>query len=70
MAFRVSRATALRVETDRVEQIILVPRFWRRVWTTESLLEELHGIGLNYTLEELSRINDELHERGVVEDVA
>lgn len=69
MAFKVKQAKALQVETDRVESILLIPRFWRRVWTQEMLKEELDKIGLVYTLEELGHINDELHRRGVVEDV-
>lgn len=69
MGFRVKLSKALQVESDRVESIILMPKYWRRVWTSEELCQELNALGLDYKLEEVERINDELHRRGVVEDV-
>mgnify|MGYP001559718056 FL=1 len=70
MPFRVSHATWLRVEADRIQSIILMPRHWRRAWTPQSLQEALHDIGLDYSLPDVQALNDELHRRGVVEDVA
>ncbi len=69
MAFVVSKTTWLQVEGDRVQAIITVPRFWRRKWDDKSLLKELNDIGLAYTLDEIKVLNDELHTRGIVEDV-
>ena len=69
MPFKVAHNTWLRIETDRVEAIILMPKFWKRAWTPQSLKEELAGIGLEYSMPEIEEINDELHRRGVVEDI-
>lgn len=69
MPWRVSYANWLQVETDRVQQIILMPRHWHRVWTAKSLQAELAEIGLDYSRPECEQINDELHRRGIVEDV-
>ena len=69
MAWKVTKAKWLQVETDRVESIVLMPKFWRRVWTPESLQGALKGIGLEYSMPDVQLINDELHTRGVVEDL-
>lgn len=69
MSFRMKRALALKVCTDQVEKIVVMPRYRNTVWTTGSLHELLLGIGLDYTLQEVSLINEELHNRGVVEDI-
>ena len=70
MPWRVKTAIWLKVETDRVEEIILLPRYWGRSWTPRSLKEELRKTqGLFYSLPEINQINGELHTRGVVEDV-
>ena len=68
MPWKVSAAKWLQVETDRVEAIVLMPKFWHRAWKPESLQETLKEIGLDYSLPEVQLINDELHARGVVED--
>ena len=68
MAWKVSAAKWLQVETDRVQTIVLMPKFWHRAWTPESLQEELLTIGLEYSMPYIRLINDELHARGVVED--
>lgn len=70
MAFRVKRAKMLQVCTDQIEAIITMARFRNKVWTDKTLHWELTHIGLDYTLEEVQRMNDELHTRGIVEDVA
>ena len=69
MPFRVSDDTWLKVEANRVQSIICVPKFWRRAWTPESLKEALDEIGLHYSMPEILAINDELHRRDVVTDV-
>ena len=69
MAFRVMKAQMLQVCTDQVEQLITMVRFRNKVWTDKTLHWELTHIGLDYTLDEVRRINDELHTRGIVEDV-
>ena len=69
MPWKVTDATWLRVEADRVSEIILLPRYWHRAWTPQSFQEELEGIGLVYSLPEVQLLNDELHKRGVVKDV-
>jgi len=70
MAFRVKKAKMLQLCTDQVESFITMARFRNTVWTDEKLHWELTHIGLDYTLEEVQRMNDELHTRGIVEDVA
>jgi len=69
MPWKVSAAKWLQVETDRVEAIVLMPKFWHRPWRPQSLQEALKEIGLDYSLPEVQLINDELHARGVVEDL-
>ncbi len=69
MPWKVSDAKWLQVETDRVEGFILMPKFWHRAWTSQSLQAELEEIGLGYSLLDVELINDELHLRGVVADV-
>lgn len=70
MPFKVAHAKWLGVETNRVESIILVPKWWHRAWTDQSLKQMLAELGLDYSMPEIQEINDELHNRGVVEDVA
>lgn len=70
MPWKVAAAKWLQVETDRIEAIILMPRYWNRAWTPESLKDELKETQhLIYSLPEIELINDELHARGVVEDI-
>jgi hypothetical protein len=70
MAFRVNAKTWLNIEGDRVAAIIVLPKFWGMKWTHAKLQKELRGIGLSYSAEEIGLLNDELHLRGLVEDVA
>ncbi len=67
--FTVTHATWLQTETDRIGEIILTPRLWGRKWTHKRLQRELADIGLEYTIEQIAELNDELHVRVVVEDV-
>ena len=68
MPWKVTHDKWLQVEADRIEALILMPRFWHRAWTAQSLQLELAAMGLAYSLPECAEINDELHRRGVVED--
>lgn len=68
MAFKLKRAVALKICTDQVEAIITMPRFRDTEWTDVSLKKYLDDIGLDYTLQEVQLINDELHKRGIVEN--
>jgi hypothetical protein len=67
--WKVTAETWLRVETDRIQAIILMPKYWNRAWTAQSLKEALSEIGLDYSLPEVDLINDELHNRLVVVDL-
>lgn len=69
MPFKVAHDRWLKEETDRVESFILMPKFWRKRWTDQSLKQALLDIGLNYSMPEIREINDELHHRGIVEDI-
>ncbi len=69
MPWKIAHAHWLLVEANRIQSIIEAPRYWRRVWTPQSLQEELAVIGLNYSLPECQELNDELHKRGIVVDV-
>ena len=69
MPFKVSRAVWLKTEGDRIEALILMPKWWRRSWTDVSLHAALQELGLDYTLREVGALNDEMHKRGVVVDV-
>lgn len=69
MPFKVAHDKWLQMETDRVERFILTPKWWRRAWSADALKTALADIGLDYSMPEIQEINDELHTRGVVEDV-
>jgi len=69
MAFKVTGAKWLEVESARVRNIILMPRFWGKKWDHGSLRRELSEIGLNYSKEDILLLNDELHKQGIVEDI-
>ncbi len=67
--FAVTHATWIKTETDRIGEIILTPRFRGRAWTHKRLQRELADIGLEYTIAQIAELTDDLHKRGVVEDV-
>ena len=69
MPFKVKLDRWLETETNRVGDLLLLPKFWNRAWTPQSLKEAISEIGLNYSMTEIEKINDELHNRGIVEDV-
>lgn len=69
MPFRVKQETWLKTEGDRLQSILLMPKYWRKTWTDVTLWSELHNMGLDYTIEEVQLLNDELHKRKVVEDI-
>jgi hypothetical protein len=69
MPWKVARAHWLAVEADRVQAIIEMPKFWHRAWTLESLHAALEEIHMFYSMQDVEAINDELHARGVVEDL-
>jgi len=68
MPWKVTPTKWLEKEGDRIEALILMPKYWHRAWTRQSLQEELHALGLEYSMEEIASLNDELHRRGIVED--
>ncbi len=69
MPFKVTDKKWLETESARITSILLIPRFWHRAWTPNSLQEALSEIGLIYSLPQVTAINDELHKQGIVEDV-
>lgn len=69
MPFKVTDKKWLEKESARVGEIILMPKFWHRAWTDQSLHEALNGLGLTYSLPEVRLLNDELHNQGIVEDI-
>ncbi len=69
MPFSVTKETWLRVESDRVAAIIVRPSFWHRKWDEKTLLVDLKEIGLDYTLDEVKVLVDELRKRGTVADI-
>ncbi len=69
MAFRVKDNERLKVETDRVQGIILMSKYADKEWTPESLRKELSSIGLEYSKATLSKIISELQTRGITDDV-
>ncbi|MBI2869389.1 MAG: hypothetical protein HYX96_06155 [Chloroflexi bacterium] len=68
--FAVSHETWLKTEGDRIQGFILMPRFWGARWDHRRLQKELAEAGLGYTLDQIAELNDELHKRGIVADVA
>lgn len=69
MPFKVTDTKWLETESARVTSIILMPKFWHRAWTDNSLQATLAEIGLYYSMPEIRELNDELHKQGSVEDV-
>lgn len=69
MAFKVNQATWLKTEGDRVEALIKMPKFWGVKWTHPKLRKALADLGLEYSVGEINLLNDEMHTRGIVEDV-
>ncbi len=67
--FAVTHATWLKTEGDRIQAIILMPKFWGARWTHPKLRQALAALGLNYSAEQIAELNDEMHKRGIVEDV-
>lgn len=67
--FKVKHSKWLEIETSRVEALILMPKFWHRDWTPQSLQEALLEIGLEYSLPQVEELNDEMHRQGIVEDI-
>ena len=69
MPWKVTDATWLKTEGNRIEAIVLLPKFWHRAWTDSSLKDALEEIGLAYSMPEIRLLNDELHKRGIVQDL-
>jgi len=67
--FRVKHSKWLETEAARVAEIILVPKFWNRAWSPESLKAALKELGLDYSMTDIEEIIGELHAQGIVEDV-
>ncbi len=67
--FRVTHATWLATETERVRDILIGIKFWGVKWDHKRLQKELGDIGLNYSMAEIAELNDELHKRLIVEDI-
>jgi len=68
MPFKLTEKVVTKVCGDQIEAILTSPRFRNKIWTPESLLEHLDYLGLDYTLDEVKKLNDEMHKRGIVED--
>lgn len=69
MAFKVNQETWLKTEGDRLAAILVLPKFWGQTWNHPKLRKALADIGLNYSVDEINLLNDEMHTRGIVEDV-
>lgn len=69
MAFKVTTAKWLEIESARVSSFILMPKNWGIKWTHAKLRKALSDIGLDYSPVEIGKLNDELHNQGIVEDV-
>lgn len=69
MTYKLTEATKLKVCADQVGGIISQARFRDTKWTLKSLQNHLHGIGLEYTEEELKTIIEELVKRSVIQEV-
>ena len=70
MPFRLKPAFWLKAETDRVEGIVTMEKYWKTTWTAETLRETLEGLGMHYTVQQIEEIGAELISRGVLEAVS
>jgi len=67
--FCVTHATWLATESARLQAIILSPRHWGVKWDHKRLRAALQDSGLAYSLAQIAELNDDLHKRGIVEDI-
>lgn len=67
MPFRLKPAFWLKTETDRVEGIVTMQKYWNSTWTAETLKVELEALGLTYTIQQVEEIGAELVTRDVLE---
>ena len=63
MPWKVKHTAWLAKEADRVQAIILLPKFWGKVWTEDNLKEELDNVGLEYSAVQITAIRAELVSR-------
>ena len=68
MGYTIKPEYWLKVETDKVEAIVLMEENWTKTWTAATLQEYLEGKGLNYTVAQVGEILDELVNRGVMDE--
>lgn len=69
MAYKVTAATWLTMETERVRKIILMPRFWGKRWNPKKLQDALNDLGLDYSRNDVQDIIDQLIADGVLEEL-
>lgn len=69
MGYQIKPTYWLKVETDKVEQIILMPKYWTTVWEISTLQAALTELGLVYTTAQMTLIGGDLVTRGVLESV-
>jgi len=67
MPYRLNPVFWLKTESDRVEGIITMQKYWNTVWTSETLKTELEALGMAYTIQQVEEIGAELITRGVIE---
>lgn len=69
MPWQVKPSIWLKTETDKVEGIILLPKYWSTVWTEATLRVALEGVGVTYSAGQITLIGAELLRRGILEAV-
>jgi hypothetical protein len=67
MGYTVKSEYWLKTEADRVEAIILMPKYWGVTWTGATLQFQLQELGITYTVDQCQEILDELVNRNVMD---
>jgi len=66
MGYKLKAEYWLKSETDKVQEIVLMPKFWSTTWTALTLKTALEELGLTYTADQCGEILDELKVRNVM----
>lgn len=70
MAYKVADSLWLETEVERVKSIILLPMYWGFEWDITLIRTELaNNQKLEYTVQQMSQIGQELIDQGVIVEV-
>ena len=68
MSYTIKPEYWLKTETDKVQAIVLMPKYWTTFWTDATLQKQIEELGIVYTVQQCAEILDELKTRGVMDE--